>query len=118
MIPDGSQFTIAILCYFYKTVIIIVKLCFVTVRKNFCNSIPTAGETALHIVFRDVVSTAFDPVVDSCKTFRQGVQSYIEHSDMITQLFNFLSSGFRLITGKGGLLCEGYITINAITDHG
>ena len=114
MITVGSQFAIAILCYFYKTVII----SFVTVRKNLCDSFPTAGETAFHIVFRNVVSTALDLVVDSYKTFRQGVQSYIEYSDMATQLFNFLSSGFRLVTGKGGLLCEGYIAVNAITDHG
>lgn len=65
-----------------------------------------------------VVSAAFDAVVDALKAFGQRVQSYVEHSDVITQFFDFLGCGFGFVTGKCGFLCEGYIAINAITDHG
>ena len=77
MTTDGSQFAIAIFCYLYKTVIVIVKLRFVTARKNFCNRFQRLAKRRSTSSL-DVVFTVLDPVIDSQKTFRQNVVSF-EH---------------------------------------
>lgn len=67
--PNSKNLSVTVFCHENKSVVIVEKLGFIAIRKNFEDIFETMRKSSFDIFGGDIVSTAFYAVFDSPNTF-------------------------------------------------
>ena len=83
---NGNNLPVTVFRHENKSVVIVEKLGFIAIRKNFQDIFETMRESSLYILGRNVVPTAFYAVLDSPNTFLGSVQTDIIQANIVSCL--------------------------------
>ena len=83
---NGKNLPVTVFRHENKSVVIVEKLGFIAIRKNFQDIFETMRESSLYILGRNVVPTAFYAVLDSPNTFLGSVQTDIVQANIVSGL--------------------------------
>lgn len=82
---NGKNLPVTVFRHENKSVVIVEKLGFIAIRKNFQDIFETMRESSLYILGRNVVPTAFYAVLDSPNTFLGSVQTDIVQANIFAK---------------------------------
>ena len=108
---NRKNLSVTVFCHENKSVVIVEKLGFIAIRKNFEDifetiSPPKMRKSSFDIFGGDIVSTAFYAVFDSPNTFLGSVQTDIVQANIVSCLLCAFAKPFRISPRKSCLLRE------------
>lgn len=101
---NGKNLPVTVFRHENKSVVIVEKLGFIAIRKNFQDIFETMRESSLYILGRNVVPTAFYAVLNSPNTFLGSVQTDIVQANILSGLLCAFAEAFRISPRKSCLL--------------
>lgn len=101
---NGKNLPVTVFRHENKSVVIVEKLGFIAIRKNFQDIFETMRESSLYILGRNVVPTAFYAVLDSPNTFLGSVQTDIVQANIVSGLLCAFAESFWISPRKSCLL--------------
>lgn len=103
---NRKNLSVTVFCHENKSVVIVEKLGFIAIRKNFEDIFETMRKSSFDIFGGDIVSTAFYAVFDSPNTFLGSVQTDIVQANIVSCLLCAFAKPFRISPRKSCLLRE------------
>ncbi len=108
-----NKLMIGYFCRFHKAICIIKEYYLITKVNNIPQRFNSFGISSDHIFGRDIVSAVTDTVAYPCKTFFNGIQTYIIHNSIIALLLGTFECFDSTMTRKGGFLRKGKMIFKA-----
>ena len=96
VVPFQEQFSVFILSYFNKAVIVVEEVRLVTIRQNIRHILPAAGKTPQHIFPACIMPTMGNTVLNTLQALLDAVKANIEKPDGVSSLLRLLRRQCRL----------------------